>query len=169
MLRTQAITITREGRDKGKTFLLTEMPSERAEAWFIRAMMLLGRSGTDVPPDIFQHGAYAFATIGIATALAGLGKSPWSELKPLLDEMMECVGYQAPAGAIINSPSQVASQIEEVATRMQLREEVLSLHLGFSIAAKLSELRVVAAALMAGLMQNTKTSPPSLEQLSPTA
>lgn len=159
MLRTATITITRDGRDKGKTFLLTEMPSVRAEDWFIRAMMLLGRSGADVPPDIFQHGAAAFATMGIGAALSGLGKSPWQEVKPLLDEMFSCVSFMSPAGSAVTASSMVESQIEEVTTRLQLREEVLSLHLGFSLAAKLSELRAIAATMMVGSMLNTATSP----------
>jgi hypothetical protein len=166
-LRTATITITREGRDKGKQFLLTEMPAVRAEDWFIRAMMLLGRSGTDVPPDIFQHGAAGFATIGIGAALSGLGKSPWAEVKPLLDEMFSCVSFVSPIGTAQVGSHLVDGQIEEVATRLQLREEVLALHLGFSPAAKLRELRAVAAALMVGSMLNTSTSPAQSESSSP--
>lgn len=162
-LRTAAVTIAREGRDKGKSFILTEMPAAKAEEWFIRAMMLLSRSGADVPPDIFRHGAASFATMGLGAALSGLGKAPWAEVKPLLDELFSCVAFSSPAGMTISIPGQVDSQIEEVATRLQLREEVLSLHLGFSLAARISTLRAAAAALIVDSMLNTATSPPPSE------
>lgn len=164
-LRTVNVTITQEGRDKGKTFHITEMPSAQAEEWFMRAMLLLARSGADVHPEIFGHGAYGFAALGLGALFTGLGKTPWIEIKPLLDEMMECVGYVTPAtGSIITGWFQVSSQIEEVQTRIKLREEVLGLHLGFSIADRISQLKpVVQAMIQVGNLRNTSTSPEILQ------
>ncbi len=168
--REETVTITREGRDQGKTFTLREMPAAQAEEWFMRAMMLLARSGAEVPADLFQQGAMGFAAIGIGAALTGLGKAPWAEVKPLLDEMMRCVvAIQSPAGVPIMAHAQVMAQIEEVATLIQLREDVLSLHLGFSLAARLSSYRDMAAAMMAVSGQNTSTSPEASESLSAAA
>jgi hypothetical protein len=166
--REAVITIARPGRDQGKTFLLTEMPSVQAEEWFNRAVMLLARSGTEVPSDIFMHGSMAFAALGIGAVLTGLGKAPFPEVKSLLAEMMTCVSIRTPAGPVVTMISQVLSQIEEVATIIQLREEVLSLHLGFSLAARLSDLKRAAAASMEAVdMRNTLTSDPSSAPSSP--
>jgi hypothetical protein len=158
--REKTVVITTDNRDRGKTFVLTEMPAERAEDWFVRAVMLLARSGTDVPPDIFNHGPQAFAAMGIGAALTGLGKAPWQEVKPLLDEMFTCVAFQPPGAnlPLITAPQLVNSQIEEVRTRFVLREEVLSLHLGFSLAAELSRLRALAVAATTGSTPTTPTS-----------
>jgi hypothetical protein len=165
MARREAIiTISRPGRDQGKTFVLTEMPAVQAEEWFCRTIMLLARSGTEVPPDIFRHGSAAFAAIGISAALSGLGKAPWAEVKPLMDELLACVAFRTPVGSVITVHSQVMSQIEEVETILRLKEEVLSLHVGFSLAAKLSDLRSKAMAAMdAMVLPSTSTSDPSSE------
>ncbi len=55
---------------------------------------------------------------------------------PLLDEMFDQVFYQppnqkVPPQAIKNGGN---SQIEEILTRLKLRQELLELHLGFSLA-----------------------------------
>ena len=106
--RETTVTITREGRDQGKTYTLREMPAAQAEEWFYRAMMLLARSGADVPPDIFQQGAIGFATMGLGTVLTGLGKAPWHEVKPLLDEMLPCVvALASPAGVPITGRTDI--------------------------------------------------------------
>ena len=159
-LRTTAVTITREGRDKGGVFVITEKPAIPATEWFIRATMLLVRSGADVPADIMQHGAAGFVTLGVGTVLTGLGKAPWFEVKPLLDELLACVtSYQAPGASVaVTDPRLIWTQVQEPATILQLHEEVVSLHLGFSLAARLSTFREMARTMMAGLMPNTETS-----------
>lgn len=163
MRRETTVAITREGRDQGKSFNIRELPAAQAEEWFSRAIMLLVRAGVDMPPNIFDHGAAGFAAIGIGTALTGLGKAPWFEVKPLLDEMMGClVSFNAPGGASVTVHSQIVGQIEEVATIIQLREEIVSLHLGFSLAAKLSAFRARAAEVVSSL-QATSTSGTTLQ------
>jgi hypothetical protein len=162
MRREKLVTVTRAGRDEAKTFVVTEMSAVQAEEWFCRAVMLLARSGTEVPPDIFHHGSAAFAAIGISAALSGLGKAPWAEVKALMVELLACVAFRTPAGPVITVSSQVMSQIEEVETILLLKEEVLSLHLGFSLAAKLLDLRTKAMAAVDRMaMPNTSMSDPS--------
>ena len=41
--KTKIVTIAAEGRDYGKSYLLTEMPALKAEKWATRAMMALIR------------------------------------------------------------------------------------------------------------------------------
>ncbi|MDR3534029.1 MAG: hypothetical protein P4L90_26115 [Rhodopila sp.] len=158
--RTATVPIHREGRDRGGVFTLTEMPAVQATEWFIRAMQLLARSGADVPSNIMHLGAAGFVTMGIGTVLTGLGKAPWHEVKPLLDELLGCVTSYQPPGAVAAQTrwDVIKGQIEEPATILQLHEEVVSLHLGFSLAARLSNYRDLAARMMAALSPNTETS-----------
>lgn len=168
-LRTAAVTIAREGRDQGGIFTITEMPAIPATEWFIRAMQLLVRSGADVPPNIMQQGAAGFITMGLGTILTGLGKAPWHEVKPLLDELLACVtSYQPPGGQVpLTRWDAFKSQINEPATILQMYEEVVSLHLGFSLLARLSTYRTLATNLMNAIGSGTETSTPSSPPLSP--
>jgi hypothetical protein len=154
------VVISRVGRDNGGVFMITEMPAFQATDWFIRAMQLMVRAGLDVPPHIFQMGAAGFMTMGLGAVLGGLGKAPYGDVKPLLDELLTCVTTYQPPGAVqpLASWPVIQTQIEEPATILQLHEEIVSLHLGFSLAAKLSNFRTLAASMMAGLMPSTETS-----------
>lgn len=129
--REAVVTIDAEGRDKGKRFKITEMSAAQAERWAIRAFLALAHSGAAVPDDFQEAGMAGVALMGIQS-LAGLS---FEEAQPLLDEMMECVAYQA--DATVSRPL-VESDIEEVATRLRLRSEVFALHTGFSVADALS-------------------------------
>lgn len=127
--KTQRLTITTEGRDKGKVFHLTEMPADQAEKWAMRALLGLQRNGIEIPDDALAGSAASIAALG----LKALFNLPWEELEPLLDEMFGCVQYvhnpKHPAQEI--APG-VESQIEEVSTRLTLRLALFDLHLGFS-------------------------------------
>jgi hypothetical protein len=144
-----SITIETPGRDQGKTFVLTEMPASKAEAWGARLMLALSRAGVEVPPGFFEMG------------MAGVAK-------PLLDEMMACVRIKVNAGV----RDLIEEDIEEVKTRLRLRDEVINLHLNFSVHAFLSNFQKTmaeraeqAAEIAIGL--NTGTSPLASEESSP--
>ncbi len=160
MRRDATITIKREGRDKGGVFVIKEMPAFQGNEWFARAMQMLVRSGVDLPPDVMQHGAMGFVTLSIGSIMGGLGKAPWHDLKPMLDELLTCVqSYIPPGGTIALTDWRVMlTQIEEPTTFFQLYEEVLSLHLGFSVAAKLLTFRSMVADMIGGIGLNTATS-----------
>jgi hypothetical protein len=159
MLRTAHVTITREGRDKGGVFAITEKPAYQATEWFIRALQLLARSGADVPAEIMHAGPAGFVTLGVGTVLTGLSKAHWGEVKPLLDELLTCITSYQPPGALqpLAGWSVIVSQIQEPATILQMHEEVVSLHLGFSLRSRLSTYRQLAMTMMAGLGQSTET------------
>jgi len=171
MRREATITIEAEGRDKGKVFILREMASEPATDWFCRALQLLARSGVEVPPDILSRGPLGFAAMGMGAVLTGLGKAPFPELKGLMDELMRCVSHRSPNGQVVHTdPYIVSEQIEDVETRFRLMEEVLSLHLGFSMAAYLSDLKQTAAAMINTISEiggTMSTSTPPSEPSSP--
>lgn len=142
MRKEARVTITAEGRDRGKAYHLTEMPADQGERWAFRALLALSRGGIDLPPGIFDGGFAGLATLMpylLVVGLKALHGAQWVEFEPLLDEIMSCVQY-APPG---NAPLQplfpgVNSQIEEVATRVKLRREVLQLHINFSQLGSLS-------------------------------
>lgn len=149
----RVVSITEEGRDKGKQFVLTEMPADQGEWWAIRALSVLGNAGVDLPKGALEAGmaglANVEATSGAVKALfvVGLRMLPGvnvQALKPLLDEMVTCIQYQPPGGGpggrfpaqgLIMGPM---CQIEEIKTFLQLRAELIELHLGFSLAGAVS-------------------------------
>lgn len=150
-------TVTAEGRDKGKVFVLTEMSASKAESWAMRALLALMGSGVEVPEGFERMGMAGMAEVGFR-ALTGLH---WDVAKPLLDEMMECVAYMPDAAKpqIVRPLMESAGveDIEEVATRLQLRVEVWKLHTGFlkAVAPSIFER---AAAAKGQRSRNTKTS-----------
>ena len=158
--RVATVVIESDGRDKGGVFTLTEMAAIPATEWFLRAMQLLARSGADVPPQIMQMGVAGFVTMSIGTILAGLGKAPWHEVKPLLDELLGCVTSYQPPGAVValTNWNVIKTQIEEPSTILQLHEEVVSLSLGFSIRSRLSTYRNMVGTMISALTPNAEIS-----------
>lgn len=152
--KTKTVVIAQDGRDKGRAFFLTEMPASRAERWAARAFLALARSGVEIPDEIRSAGMAGFFVLG----LRALGGVAWGDAESLLEEMMACVqAIPDPARPTVIRPL-VEDDIEEIATRVFLRGEVLELHTGFSLADAISRAR--AAALAAALSSaTTPTSP----------
>lgn len=112
--------LQRAGRDKGKVFIITEMPATVADEWLTQFGYLLSRAVQEFP-----------------TIAAGSGGEQLIQMRVLKDPSLrgwrDCVRYQhAP-----NLPVQVihwdqdTCQIEEVATINLLLGEVFELHTGF--------------------------------------
>lgn len=139
--RTKTVTITSEGRDKGKAFLITEMDAWSGEKWSYRALLALSRGGFELPPGIFEAGMAGLAAMVpylVVIGFRSLHAARWEELETLLDEMMTCVKYQPPQLGVEAQDIRtgVNSQIEEIRTRVELRKEVLMLHISpFDLAA----------------------------------
>lgn len=141
--KTTTVTIDGKGRDAGKHFLLTEMSASAAERWAARALLALVRSGVKIPDEAVEMGLAGIAQIGV-DLLSGLS---WELAEPLLDEMFACI-------QIIPDPAKphvvrglVEDDIEEVATRLRLRREVLNLHIDFfTDAGLLNQARAAVAA-----------------------
>jgi len=138
--KTKVVMIEAEGRDQGKHFLLTELPASQAERWATRALMAMGKSGVEIPDGIERAGIAGLAMIGLR-ALVGM---PFEDAQPLLDEMFTCI-------QIIPDPARpqvhrylIEDDIEEVATRLLLRQEVIELHTGFSLAGALQGSKATA-------------------------
>lgn len=173
--KTKAVQITAEGRDKGKTFWITEMGAVPAEKWAQRALLAFAKSGrNEVPEDIAAGGAAGLIAIG----LRALTSMDFEDAEPLLDEMLGCVLFVPDPSKIDQLNKQPitrpviwdgdAADVEEVKTLLRLRDDVMELHLGFSIAAFLSTLGEKAKAALSN-SPDTPTSPNQSETSSPPA
>ena len=130
MRKTKHVTIDAEGRDKGKLFLITEMPASQAERWAFRAFQSLARSGVDIQDNIAGAGMAGMAVLGLK-ALAGI---PFFEASELMDEMFSCIRIVRDPAHPETAMPLMEEDIEEVSTRLLLRTEVFELHTGFSMA-----------------------------------
>lgn len=176
MRKHKLVQIDAEGRDTGKAFLIVEKSAYDAERWATRALMALGRSGIDVPPEAMQAGALGLLLVGVEA----FKRMPFEDAEPLLDEMLSCVSFVPDRSKIDPNTNRPLSRplmrgddlndgdIEDVATLLTLRTEVLQVHLGFSLAAALSNLAAAAQTLT---RPTTSTSPepaaPPLDQAAP--
>lgn len=131
MRKERDFIVSTVGRDKGKTFLITEMSAVRAAKWADRAMLELARSGVDVPEDMRAMGPGQITTV----LLKALGGVRSSEAEALFDEMLGCVKFKDSNGV---TRGLIEEDIEEIGTVYLLRDAVLEIHTGFSIAAALS-------------------------------
>ena len=64
-------TVEQDGRDKGKIFVITEMPALQAERWAMRALLALMRSNPELPEGTELSGMAGLASAGLK-ALASI-------------------------------------------------------------------------------------------------
>jgi hypothetical protein len=116
-------------RDAGKRYVLVEESAEKAEEWAWRAYLSMSRGNLTPPPEIIRMGL-----AGLPLILGGgLAYASWSDVQPLLKEMMGCVNIEVAAGGLVRR-ADLSGDIDEVDTRLMLRKEIVELHLGFTIA-----------------------------------
>jgi hypothetical protein len=127
--KTKTIQIDEEGRDRGKIFVITELPASQAERWATRALLSLARSGVDLPNNIASAGMAGIAVAGFQ-ALAHIN---FEDLQPLMDEMFTCIRIQRDRKHPDMTFPLLEDDIEEITTRLNLRAEVFTLHTGFSM------------------------------------
>lgn len=159
MRKTKIVTIDAEGRDKGKSFLITEFPAMRVEKWAARCLLALSRAGVEVPDEAVDAGAAAILSAG----LSAFRQMKFDDAEPLLDEMMECASFVGDANGlkdpVTGLPLGVRAlqpdDIEEVATLLRLRGEIFEIHTGFSLGAALS---TFGAAMANSRQPATRTS-----------
>ncbi len=123
-MRKEMDFVATKGRDQGKHFHITEMSAANAEAWAAQALFAVMNAGVEMPDgaglaDLMENWQGALARV------------KYQDAKPLLDEMMTCVkAIPTPSQPNIMRPL-IDEDIEEVATRIQLRKAVLDLHTEF--------------------------------------
>jgi hypothetical protein len=119
--------INEDNRDRGKTFLITEMPARKAESWAMRAIIALMANNADLPEGFEHAGMAGMAEVGMR-ALTGL---KWDVVEPLMEEMMQCVEYIPDPSKMYRKRKIIDEDIEEIMTRINLRAEVWKLHTDF--------------------------------------
>ena len=124
MARKETTFVAETGRDLGKQFLITEMSASQAENWAFQVILAVGNAGIEIPEGLASQGMSGLMAIGYMNLL----KIPFDAAKPLLDEMMNCVQI-IPSANI--KRKLVEEDIEEVATRLQLRKATWNLHMDF--------------------------------------
>lgn len=146
------VVIDATGRDQGKIFLLTEMPTQQGEEWAIRLLCGLAKSGVELPDGWQELPWAALASLGVKALL----QMPFFEMKPLLDEMMDCVKIIVdPSKPEATTRTLIPDDIDEIATRLTLRKEVFQLHTGFSQGADPS---ISAAHLLKTMTSDSKVT-----------
>jgi hypothetical protein len=135
--KTTIVVIDTPGRDQGKIYHLNEMSSGQAEAWAMRLLLAVANSGVDIPEGVFYMGMAALPIIGLK-AITGLR---WEIAQPLMAEMMNCVSIQPSRERPQITRPLIEDDIEEVYTRLQLRDALIELHTGFSVAGYISDLK----------------------------
>lgn len=146
MRYTKLVTITAACRDKGKQFLVTELPADQGMRLVGRILLAFSRGGIEVSEEVFANGWAGLAAMMpylLVAGLKSLTKAQWIEIEPLVDEMLTCIQFQPPGSngdERLLQPifSGANSQIEEIPTYFSMLKEVAQLHAGFSMADVLS-------------------------------
>lgn len=163
MRKTSTVVIEEEGRDRGKIFVIREAPAARAERWATRALLMLARSGVQLPESAVGAGWAGMAYLGFQA----LAKIDYSDVQPLLDEMWECVSVRPDAKSPVTRPifwgnsDGEGSDFEEISTMLRVRREVFEIHAGFSIPGVSSISPTSETTSTSGESQSTRTSAPS--------
>jgi hypothetical protein len=167
MLKTKQVTITRDnapsvdGRDDGKSFLITEMPAFQAEKWATRATLaLIPRLTREISEEVAEQIAVNPGMLPLERVGLLLGSIQFPETQALMDEIFEaCVQIlpdpQRPLPRAINLGG--SQDIFEVATLSYLRSEALSLHSNFTLAAGI--LNLISAVSTMSPFESISTSP----------
>lgn len=129
MRHTKLLQISDEGRDKGKTFVLHEMPADQGDIWATQALCLLEEAGIVIPEEAKENGMAGLASVGLDSGARQLRALQ----HPSLISMWEYVKYQPPDSRLPQQPifDGANSQIEEIRTRTQIRAAFLKLHTDF--------------------------------------
>lgn len=154
MRKTLLVTIVAEGRDQGKTFMLTEMPVRQSERWAFRALFVLAKY-MNLPEHIMSAGMAGVAQLSPSAMLS----VPFEQVEPLLDEMMACVKIIRDTRHPEMTFQLTDDDVEEIATLLFLRSKVWELHTGFSWADSLLKWMSARTQPQADL-SDTPTSPP---------
>ena len=140
--KTANVPIDAEGRDKGKLYVITEMPASQGEEWAMRAVIAIIGANPEIPEDFGEFGMAGLAQLGFRS----LTSLRFEVLKPLLDEMMDCIQIAPDRSKMQVVRPIVETDIEEITTRLSLRVEWWKLHMDFLEAAANSVFAQQAAA-----------------------
>lgn len=130
MLKSVVVTIVAENRDKGKVFVVNEMPANPFEQWALKALTAMGRAGLEISEDTWSMGAMSLGIMGFKSLI----KMNYEDAQELMDLMFSYVRIQPdPNNPNIQRPL-VDSDIEEITTRLKLRAAWWEQQTGFQLA-----------------------------------
>lgn len=125
MRRSATVTIDTPGRDYGKTFAVVEASPVETEDWCARVLIAMKQADVKVPSDIAKMNPRDL----VMTALHNFGQSGWGGAKTLLREMLTRVFVVPDPGAPFLMRDLGSDDIEELTTLIELRLEVVKLHI----------------------------------------
>lgn len=121
--RTEIVHITADNRDKGRTYIITEMDAFEGEDLGVKILLALANAGVDVGDT--SRGLAGLAAVGIAA----MAKLPYVVVKPILNDMLKYVVYQhAPKHPTMPIGT---DNVWETSTLIEIRKGFIKLHLGF--------------------------------------
>lgn len=127
------IIITDDNRDKDKKFMITELPASKTEAF----SMLMIENLSKIDPDTIKKLQDIAKKQSNTQALASIDTS---ELDPRLASILylgidkylfETLIHITSVASITITEQNADQYIEEVSTRLKLKEEFMGLHMGF--------------------------------------
>lgn len=121
--KTCRLVIDEPGRDKGKAFVITELPALDIERWTVRLVLALGRNGVSLPNVQADSGFAGIA--GILWVL--IAQISPADAEALMATMME--GLKIDEGKIVRDAG--GDDIEEPESLLQIRMAWVDLHAGF--------------------------------------
>ena len=141
--KTKTITLEK-GRDKGKSFLITEMPVTKADKWANKAICNLLKAGIDpkginaellintIDPNQEVKIDKMGGMLELATLLGrAYGGVPYDILQDLKEELIdECVQI-IPSGGTPRQFINIDDELESLLTLENLRKEALLIHIDF--------------------------------------
>ena len=134
-MRKEVFITIEKGRDQGKTFKITEMSASAIEKWAGQALLAIMKGNADINVSDLRQTSQ---TAALLTAVKGAFFSlEWHEVQPLMDALLPQIRFVPDAAkpdmTMPLTPATVDAHIEDVATLVRLRGEVLKLSLDFFI------------------------------------
>lgn len=136
MIVERDVVISEDGADKGKTFVVRQMPLIQGDRWANRVALALMKSGVDISPLTKKGSDGKAEFVGlldmanvINVALRALGGVDDDVAQGLLDELMRHVSVKLPNGT--TRTLIVDTDISSIGTLWKLRIEAIKVNLDF--------------------------------------
>jgi hypothetical protein len=132
-LKVVEYTVQEEGRDQGKTFVITEMPARKAARWATKVLTALINSGMSISPEMASTGVAGLAALGLG--FSTISRLRYEDAQALQDELLACVMWRSdPTHPNVLRPLG-DDALEEMTTVFLLVKEAFNLHTSFLRAA----------------------------------
>lgn len=124
-------TVQKEGRDKGKTYLITEFSAEKGERLAAKILFAIMNAGINLPKGIDKMAMESIAVAGFDLIAAAITRISFEVAEPIFKEMMEGIQFIPDISKPELTRILLPEDIEEISTRLSLRREVWSINTSF--------------------------------------